>query len=240
MKLTTLGKPILGAALFAALICSPLTRAADYSFTGTGLATITESGTGLGNSNSTNVGLQYSIAIPQGGTYPLMRFDLSSLAGQTITANGTLTLTVNSGIWPGNTLTPTLSLFMLNHAYDPNTVTLDNYGGHAATALDTQTPTFTDVDGDRATGQTVNFSIAASVLQSWANSASTNFGLFLEESDYFDFVGHSDIQWGDASSLAPAPQLSVSAVPEPETYAMMLAGLALLGLRARRRNQPAA
>jgi hypothetical protein len=32
---------------------------------------------------------------------------------------------------------------------------------------------------------------------------------------------------------------SVTAVPEPETYAMMLAGLGLLGFTARRRTQAA-
>jgi probable HAF family extracellular repeat protein len=31
--------------------------------------------------------------------------------------------------------------------------------------------------------------------------------------------------------------LSVATIPEPETYAMMLAGLGLLGLTARRRKQ---
>ena len=30
----------------------------------------------------------------------------------------------------------------------------------------------------------------------------------------------------------------VAAIPEPETYALMLAGLALLGARARRRQAP--
>jgi hypothetical protein len=35
----------------------------------------------------------------------------------------------------------------------------------------------------------------------------------------------------------PSGELTISPVPEPETYAMMLAGLGLLGLAARRRKQ---
>jgi hypothetical protein len=56
-----------------------------------------------------------------------------------------------------------------------------------------------------------------------------------------DFVGGVDIHWGDGVSKefnyhANIDTLTVAAVPEPETYAMMLAGLALVGL-ARRRKQ---
>jgi hypothetical protein len=48
---------------------------------------------------------------------------------------------------------------------------------------------------------------------------------------YFDNIRFND------SSVAPAP---LTPVPEPETYAMMLAGLGLLGLAAKRRRQQAA
>jgi hypothetical protein len=48
--------------------------------------------------------------------------------------------------------------------------------------------------------------------------------------------GVTDSRLGATSKATYAGNLSLSPVPEPETYAMMLAGLGLLGLTARRRN----
>jgi hypothetical protein len=48
--------------------------------------------------------------------------------------------------------------------------------------------------------------------------------------DFFLYTADQGNQWG-ANAVAGAP------VPEPETYAMMLAGLGLLGFVARRRKQ---
>ncbi len=52
----------------------------------------------------------------------------------------------------------------------------------------------------------------------------------------FDSTSNGDLLGFDASSVDPA-LLLVRPVPEPETYAMLVAGLGLLMLFARRRKQ---
>jgi hypothetical protein len=63
-------------------------------------------------------------------------------------------------------------------------------------------------------------------------------------STYTPFVqnGVAVAAWLDTSATATANtfNLAVAAVPEPETYAMLLAGLGLMGAIARRRNKKSA
>lgn len=49
----------------------------------------------------------------------------------------------------------------------------------------------------------------------------------------------SSIEWTGSPGYAQISTLTISPVPEPETYAMLLAGLGLLGFAARRRKQNA-
>ncbi len=53
------------------------------------------------------------------------------------------------------------------------------------------------------------------------------------------FVAHTGVGTSTASLTEVSYAFNVSAVPEPETYMMLGAGLALVGFAARRRKQPA-
>jgi PEP-CTERM motif-containing protein len=76
-------------------------------------------------------------------------------------------------------------------------------------------------------------------LQSNAYSSGTTYGT---SSDAFAFATNTGVQWHYAKSApyfvwAVRPGDVAPAIPEPEAYAMMLAGLGLLGFAARRRRQ---
>lgn len=51
------------------------------------------------------------------------------------------------------------------------------------------------------------------------------------------FTSLASLKWSQGLTVYVVDNLNVSAVPEPETYAMMMAGLGLVGLAARRRKQ---
>lgn len=51
------------------------------------------------------------------------------------------------------------------------------------------------------------------------------------------FLGTNPTHAGDTSAFIDNVSMSVTAVPEPETYALMLAGLGLMGAISRRRKQ---
>ena len=81
-----------------------------------------------------------------------------------------------------------------------------------------------------------DFSNALVSLGSTGSNPTYIASLTLQAGDTLDFVvGHSsDDLWGDNTPV----NVSINApVPEPETYALMLAGLALVGFMARRQRQ---
>jgi hypothetical protein len=53
----------------------------------------------------------------------------------------------------------------------------------------------------------------------------------------FDYTGYSGFQFGSADGLDPAYLRITTSVPEPETYAMLMAGLGLIGTIVRRRSR---
>lgn len=77
--------------------------------------------------------------------------------------------------------------------------------------------------------------IADALYSPWRNYTVTVTGT---GSDTFEFgYFHDDLLIVDYDNFSVTHIPSTAAVPEPETYAMMLAGLGLLGFAARRRKQ---
>ncbi len=75
-------------------------------------------------------------------------------------------------------------------------------------------------------------------MSNYADQGSLTFvGFQASAGEYF-----TSVQWfGENATGVTDVQLGITtAVPEPETYAMMLAGLGLLGFAARRRKAKAA
>lgn len=77
-------------------------------------------------------------------------------------------------------------------------------------------------------------------VQGWLDSPANNFGwavINTAETTPSDFRAFYTRDFSDAG-LRPALQVSyTAAVPEPETYAMLVVGLGLMGFMARRRKQ---
>lgn len=78
------------------------------------------------------------------------------------------------------------------------------------------------------------------------DSAHVSLGSLAVDASSGDVLGtHSflgavaSIEWTGATGFSQISTLTISPVPEPETYAMLLAGLGLLGFAARRRQQNA-
>ena len=108
----------------------------------------------------------------------------------------------------------------------------------ADTGLDFSALSLYRVGGGTGTGGTAGDTLVSSgtSLQSGSMDVWTLSSDNLQAGDYFVLVGgnlvsDTSASFGGAVMLAP--------VPEPETYGMMLAGLGVLGVLARRRKQAA-
>jgi probable HAF family extracellular repeat protein len=125
------------------------------------------------------------------------------------------------------------------------------WNGATATDLGTLGGTYSAATAINTAGQVVGYSYTDSGTRAtvWNGTTATDLNSFLDASTVsagwvlLDARGINDNGWivGSASNRLlgireHAFLLSVTAVPEPETYAMMLAGLGLMGFVARRRK----
>lgn len=121
------------------------------------------------------------------------------------------------------------------------------WNGTSAIDLDTSEGFGSQANAINALGQVVGFSNGHATL--WNGTTATDLNILLDANTLSagwrisSANGINDNGWivGDASnSLLGISQhaflLSVAAVPEPETYAMLLAGIGLIGFKTRRRH----
>lgn len=223
--MTSLKHLLAAASCIAAISSLAPAHATLISVSATDLTTVTNNNTGLGL--DPHPGIQYSIGGGQDPASPLMRFDLSAYAGQSVNGPATLTMFV-SDIWPFSTLTANFNLLALASGYNPNTVV----GLQAGSLISTGTLTAAS-GASTPPGQTLTFQIAAPIVQSWINSPGSNWGLQLDLISYVSSAGHSDVAWGQLDNAAPIPLLTFN-VPLPATLALFALGLAGLGYSRRK------
>lgn len=201
-------------------------------------ATISEhAGLGGGVAPQGAQGTLYSIFPDSFRSAALLRFDLAPWAGRTVDGNAQLDLTFLSMQFASAMdigIRPVLS------GWGEYSVTWANFGG----SLGAPVGGGTVLAADYSRGDRVSFSLPSALLQGWIDHPASNQGLLLSSTSGRDLVFASREFIPDGGQAGDwAPMLSFgthasipAAVPEPESWALMLAGLASLGMLARRRR----
>jgi hypothetical protein len=151
--------------------------------------------------------------------------DLGSFAAgtYTITGSGTVGLTPDGGFIMNPDGTPNQPVTAAGYGYfNPNGSTVDNY----------QPGVF------GAAGSTVNLGALIGSFSAAPSTPSDWFLIGYSKTVTLASAGHIYASVNDTfhQNNTGAFSASVTAVPEPESYAMLLAGLGLMGAIARRRN----
>lgn len=194
-------------------------------------------GTSLVQGSSPNLS---SIGAPSYLTYPLIRFDLSSLAGQTITGTPQIEVFLTGGHSGSEGVARTVSLHPVLVSWNDQTVSWDSFGASPGVNFET------DV-GASVSARTVDWAggvpgfyawdVPAGVLQSWIDQPAQNFGLLLNNQATAVQVdlGFAALE----SDLYPEARLVFAVVPEPSHSAVLIgSGILAWGLfRSRKRRK---
>ena len=208
-------------------------------------ATISEhAGLGGGTAPQGAEGTLYSIYPDSFRSATLLRFDLAPWAGRTVDGSAQLDLT-----FLHMQFAPSVDVVIRPVAshWGEYSVTWANFGG----SLGAPVGGGPVLAADYSRGDRVSFSLPSALLQGWIDQPASNQGLLLSSTSGRDLVFASREFTPDGGLAGEwAPMLSfgtnaghpagnpagIPAVPEPESWALMLAGLAGLGWLARRRQ----
>ena len=164
-------------------------------------------------------------------SYPLVKFDLSSFSGDTVTSNGTFSLFVTAF---NGAQSRSVSLNLLQSPFDPQSTTYDNFyggefsGGPWGATIGSVQP----YNLSNGANNYYSFTIPQATLQSWIDSPSANNGFAFVET-----FGDNGTVVFSSSSGGDAPELSFSTVPEPSTYAAIAGSLMLVSVAILRRKR---
>jgi len=165
-------------------------------------------------------------------SYPLIRFDLSAFAGQSVIGFASLRLNV-VGTWQVP-VSQTIDVLPVLVPWNESTVSWNSFGSGPICGTNVSCVSLDTVSVTVSSGSVVTFSnLPSALLQQWIDNPAANYGLFLLSTTLID---HEDITFASReSTIASGPELTFQTTPEPSTLLLMGSGFAGLAAMLRRK-----